>query len=542
MTSRACIPLILVVAAIAGSEQSASQTTGPAISGPLLIEMNPSGIAPLTGLVRFTTDSPVRVTLEIGDGEHESTVTPIDAFNTVHELMLLGLRPNRTHRVDVIFETMDGSSVSAANFSVTTEPLPHWVPPIETPVSQPERMEPGVTFFSAWNFNYEAEAFTVALDPAGDVIWFSLGELDEPRRMDNGHLLALGGTQNTITESDMLGRVIRKWQGTGTAPNVPEGVIGVATDTFHHDVTVMPSGNFLAISTEIRALEDYASEYSLDAPRGTHEVIADRIVEFRPDDGHIVRDWKLADIYDTSRPVPIPLTAFFYDVVYASVLDEPLSDWTHTNGLFYEAETDSLILSIRKMNAVVKLDLAASELIWILSTDWGWSPEFRELLLTPIGDVTFPFGQHAPKILPSGNLLIFDNGSTGRKYPGDEGFLATMQGSPESYSRAIEFEIDEDAGTVREVWAYGGPGSEYFYSEFVSEADRLPMTGNTLVHAGGQMVTADGEPTGDFEAGRVWIALKEVTSAGDKVFEAVIDDPMREWASYRAERMPSLYP
>ena len=271
-------------------------------------------------------------------------------------------------------------------------------------------------------------------------------------------------------------------------------------------------------------------------------VLADRIVEFRPDDGVIVRDWKLADIYDTSRPVPQPLTAFFYDVVYDSVLDEPLSDWTHTNGFFYDADSDSLVMTIRKMNAVVKLDLATSKLVWILSRDWGWSPEFRELLLEPIGDVTFTFGQHAPKVLPTGNVLIFDNGSNGRKYPGDEGFLATIQGSPASYSRAIEFEIDESAGTVREVWSYGGPGSEYFYSEFVSEADRQPITGNTLVHAGGQIVTADGEPTGDFQTGRMWIASKEVTAAGDKIWEVVIDDPMRRWASYRVERMPSLYP
>ena len=41
----------------------------PSIVGEPELEMNPSGNAPLSGLLTFRTDQPARATLTIGDGE-----------------------------------------------------------------------------------------------------------------------------------------------------------------------------------------------------------------------------------------------------------------------------------------------------------------------------------------------------------------------------------------------------------------------------------------------------------------------------------------
>lgn len=58
------------------------------------------------------------------------------------------------------------------------------------------------------------------------------------------------------------------------------------------------------------------------------------------------------------------------------------------------------------------------------------------------------------------------------------------------------------------------------------------------------MADRDGKPTANFAAGRHWVTIMEVThtSPPEKVWEIVIDDKAGGWASYRSERMPSLYP
>ena len=70
-------------------------------------------------------------------------------------------------------------------------------------------------------------------------------------------------------------------------------------------------------------------------------------------------------------------------------------------------------------------------------------------------------GQHKPHMLPSGNLLIFDNG--------------TLRG----YSRIIEL----NPLTEKIEWEYTSDPQETFFSPFISGAQRLP-NGNTLICEG----------------------------------------------------------
>ena len=83
-----------------------------------------------------------------------------------------------------------------------------------------------------------------------------------------------------------------------------------------------------------------------------------------------------------------------------------------------------------------------------------------------------------------------------------------------------------------------------FLSSFIIEADTLPETGNVLLISGGLMTDANGEFTTNFGAAHHWTSIKELThdSPAEKVWELVIDDPAGGWASYRVERVPSLYP
>ena len=149
------------------------------------------------------------------------------------------------------------------------------------------------------------------------------------------------------------------------------------------------------------------------------------------------------------------------------------------------------------------------------------------------------YHHHAPKWSPAGTLLLFDNGAA-RARPFDPALTAEQ-----GFSRALEYAIDEEAGTLREVWSYGGPGpnDERFLSAYISDVDWLPQTGNILVTKGGRVRDFDGNVLMFPEEGHNWITLTEVTHTmpARKIWEAVIDDPRWGMAAFRAERIESLY-
>src|SRR5690606_29149957 len=55
-------------------------------------------------------------------------------------------------------------------------------------------------------------------------------------------------------------------------------------------------------------------------------------------------------------------------------------------------------------------------------------------------DFAWPTGQHALSVLENGNLLLFDNG------------LARNFENKFSYSRAVEYHIDDANKTIQQVW------------------------------------------------------------------------------------------
>lgn len=537
----------LLVAVLGVLSAAGCSPPPPTVVGTPLLQLNPSGKAPLSGLLTFTTDQPTRATLKISDDEGHSLTAPrVDGFETEHELMVLGLRPDRHNTIELDLESESGAVAPPLTIDVETKPLPDTVPPIQVNVSRPARMEPGVTFLPVFDNDVDNVGFVVALDAQGDVVWYYNESVDEPRRMKNGHFLMSndGFERRRLIEVDMLGRTVREWYATGITNDPPEGAIPVATDTFHHDVIIMPSGHFLALSTQIRHIEDYpTSDTDPSAPREPRDIAVDRIIEIVPETGEIVRSWNLFDLIDQHRISQSFNATQFYSAAYDDIRDEPPIDWTHSNSLIYDEATDTLILSIRKMCAIIKIDLAADELKWILSDPTGWGPEFSDLLLKPVGHVDWTYGQHAPTITPDGNLLVYDNGSWGRAYPPNE--PAPIE---ERYSRGVEFSIDEENMTVTQLWSYGGLDTDRFYSSFVGEADLLPETGNVLLVNGGQEVDDASEPIyvgyeGDVLP-RVKLSVMEVTHTmpAEKVWQISIDTPDGGWGAYRAERLPTLYP
>jgi hypothetical protein len=207
----------------------------------------------------------------------------------------------------------------------------------------------------------------------------------------------------------------------------------------------------------------------------------------------------------------------------------------HANAVVIDWSDNTYVVSLRHQDAFVKIGRDTGQIVWIHGAHERWNPPWDQYLLTPAG---LPFGwqfhQHGTKINPAGNLVLFDNGNWRAIPP------APVAPLEQSYSRAVEFEIDPAAMTTSQVWWYGSRivGSEdHMFSRFICDTDPLPVTGNVLVTNGA--IFEIGVPVN-----HVQILELTHTRPPVKVFEFRIRDPndAASWTVYRADHVASLYP
>ncbi len=537
MQSKCFSPFILLVITLLSAACSSSP---PLIQG-IELDPKPSEAVPLAAVVAFQTDRPTTVALEFDDGERNwvaDTKVPA-AMN--HVVPILGMRPGRTHTIRVVVTDEDGVSASSEPLEVTTDALPEDFPPIDVRISVPDRMEPGVTLlepsYSPEDGSQNDYQFLVAIDEAGEVVWYykAVHGVSDAQRLQNGNLLYRSGNAH-LYEIDMLGNLVSNWRSDlAAADRIRADSVHVATDTLHHEALETPSGNIMAISTEVRTYDDYpTSETDPDAPRMTSDVVGDVLVEFTRQ-GQVDREIGLLDLFDPYRIGYGSLGRFWANTYPTG--SSPPRDWSHANGIAVDETGRYLLVSMRRQ-AVAKLDLETNEVVWILGDHKGWGPEWQHLLLEPQGELTWQSDQHAAMFTPQGTILMFDNGAS-RARPFDP-----PMAPEESFSRAVEYSVDEERMEVREIWSYGGPGEERFFARRVGDADWMPETGNVLVTYGGLSTDADGNSISG-GGGHDWVRIVEVThdSPAEEVFELFVDDERpRGWLSFQAERLPSLYP
>jgi arylsulfate sulfotransferase len=491
------------------------------------LTMDPNGLTPLAGVVQLTTDVPTRVTLSISNGL-ENWTKEFAEYQTDHYLPILGLKPNYTYSIeatltDETHETLLVTSIPQA----ITGPLPDDFPTISTLISIPSRMEPGYTLLA--NFSrlrslpggvnppdYLLPTYTIILDSAGDVVWYSpLGGVINKQTL-SGNLFSK--QKSLAIEYDMLGNIMHE--------------VTLDSALLHHDLVTTVNGTFLSLSKESIVVDNFpGSHTNPDAATQTASIQDNPVVEFSSD-GSLINKWRLTDMLDPTRIGINSMVLFLGDY-----------DWAHANAVLYDPHDDSIIVSLRHQDAVIKFSRATGNLKWILGNHDNWPEEFQPFLLTPIGSpFEWQYHQHAPMITPSGTLLLFDNGNyktspfTGiRKIPDNQ-----------NYSRAVEYAIDEDNMQVRQVWEYGANIDQYFFSPFIGDADSLQKTGNTLITSGGTTVLGN-ENSNSLGLGYSHARIIEVdrNSPTEKVFEVAIYNSLTPNARievYRSDRIPDLYP
>jgi len=525
----------------------ACDNSGPALNNVKLVA-NPNPTVPLAAILSVSSDEAASLTINLDDGERQWSVTPSDAIATEHEVPVIGMRAARVHTITATLTDEKGNATVTDAMSFATPALPDAFPTPRVTVHNPDAMEPGVTLFNV-NGRWGADgkptppgfAPAVIVNDLGEILWYYLPDghkVHDIRRMPSGnYLYEIWPGTGGMVEIDVLGNVLRRWHFTGTAVDIAENSIPVDTDSFHHDYIDLPNGNILLLSTESRVVDGwYTSETEAMAPRAPANVIGDVIIEMNWA-GEVLREWKLHDILDPHRIGYRSLRQDFWRPHYAEVVEGPVHDWTHGNAIIYEADDDAFVMSLPYQDAVIKVSLESGELIWILGNHDNWREPWKSKLLTPVGDVEWSYKHHAVSHTENGTYLLYDNGVL-RSSPFNEGMALE-----DSYTRAVEYSVNEETMEVSQVWVYG-PEDEAFFARYLGDVDWQEQTDNILITVGAQEINAEGKNSPPGPGTRRWARLMEVTheQPAEKVWEMRLQEDDSGWSIYRSERLPSVYP
>jgi hypothetical protein len=234
----------------------------------------------------------------------------------------------------------------------------------------------------------------------------------------------------------------------------------------HHDLFVDERGQIHVLTGERRKRDDLRIESWTSQER----LWEDAISVLSPE-GRELRRFSVLDAFLKSNHAPLlehmkgPT-----DILHANTI-RPVRHDRHP--IFKKGQ---VLLSLREIHALAAVDLQQEKVTWAATGMWKY--------------------QHEPRLLDSGNLLLFDNrGNHGK-------------------SRAIEF----NPLTQEVVWSYQGDPPEAFHSQEAGSLERL-ANGNTLIT--------------ESEKGRGF----EVTPGGEIVWEFI--NPHR--AGERNELIAALY-
>jgi len=487
------------------------------LSGPVFTK---APNAPLAGVLKLTTDIDTRVSVSVDDGSQTWAHDFFD-FAKEHSIPLYGFRPSRTNSITVTLYDTQRNAITVAEPTVFTSPaLPADFPVITLLQSQPDRMEPGYTLFRV-AVSGARKAYDVIVDDSGKVVWYRAvpsGSGLDIRRLEDGNLLTFSATN--FAEINLLGNTLRSW--------------GVPTNfrIDNHEGLFTDHGTILYISTASTVVSNYpTSAINPNAPtRTATNVVYGRIVELSATNSALLNWWSMIAMLDPRR------------ITYMTTLGPSVYDSEHCNSVVEDPSDGSIIVSLRHQNAVVKFS-RAGQLIWILGPHENWGPEWQPYLLTPVGSpFAWQYGQHAALLTSEGTVLIYDNGN----------YRATPFDPPvadkSNYSRAVEYQVNEAAMEVSQVWDYGSDVSERLYTDRVGNVEPMPETGNMLVDFG-SVRYVNGVPPSSYGSSATMGRIKEVThdAAQEVVFDLAVteynnpNNPYKDCYVYRTWRIPDLY-
>lgn len=465
----------------------------------IYVQLDPYDASPLSALLLFQTEDAMTVDISVAGKDEATTIkNSFDDYETDHSIPVLGLYPDTENEVTVTLTDESGNSMEK-KVTIKTGTLAKSIANIEVKEADTTKMELGD---SELTFVVPSTKRAYAFDANGDVRWYSTRYNSHIfKELTNGNLLYLtkksndADTYNVLLETDYLGKIYHRYDFSSSSAANDTGKSEGEMTVIHHDGIELPSGNFLLTVND-------GSNY-----------IEDTMIELNRETGEIEKTIDLKDI----------LPEAFYEDYDSTSREDGKVDWFHQNSVEYDEADNSIIISGRHQDTIMKIDYDTSEIKWIMGDSSGWPESYQKYFLN--GEVKASGGQHAVIVLPdqddndeTTDILYYDNNISVTR--GDEE-------TSEQYSEARQVRINEAEMTIEEVWTFGEELGEDYYTKIIGSARYLSNTGNRLVNFG---YRDEGQTS----------SIMEVTEEGETVLNVDLTDfPTSAWA-YRAERF-SLY-
>ena len=272
------------------------------------------------------------------------------------------------------------------------------------------------------------------LDPEGKIVWYHTDDRDldfyRVRLSLDGKSLIYNAASVSGDPADNSELVRVALDGSSSS--------SIAIPLLAHDFVELPDGTLATIVVEYRDFDGMSL-------RG------DKIVEVSPD-GEIKTVWSAWDCFDPSEWRG----------------DDIEHGWTFANALDYDAADDAYLLGMRNFSSITKIDRGSGACEWVLG----------------LSAATFEFAQGSSQFLHQHQFEL----------RGDRILIMDNDGASGNESRVLEYELDFENRTAREVWSYRADPTVYTF--VLGEPNRLD-DGSTFINwsTAGQMerVTADGE-------------------------------------------------
>ena len=423
---------------------------------PMIVDIELEFPRPTHVTLEHSADPGVRVVPNPDVQSETHGETSVDESTARHYLRVRGLRPETLHRLELTARLDDGTP--DVNDAAPLERAVEFVTPPALPDFQPiyeitrdetaaDAIDPSYRAFTMAGVYSTGYHSATVIDPNGVTRWHAAlpNEGTSPTTIFAGLALRDDGSllftqENRVSIVDELTR---------ERVGVDADELGVAL--LHHDVIELPGGSLLALGTTFRELIDP----TLDPP-APGLVAGDRLVEFRMPEApglppELLWSWDAFDHLDTQR------VRLGFDQPLADPISGELAlDWTHANAVVHDPRDDSLLLSLRHQDWILKIDRASGAILWRLGIEGDFTLE----------EGAWFFHQHSPQWQPDGSLLVYDNGCAN---PYLDDLLER--------SRAVIYTLDPEAGTARVTWS---DELDERLSAIAGDADRLPG-GNLMV-------------------------------------------------------------
>lgn len=193
----------------------------------------------------------------------------------------------------------------------------------------------------------------------------------------------------------------------------------------NHDMKLLPNGHALVFGEEVRTMNMSA----LVTGGKTAAAVTGNVLQEIDSSNHLVFEWHTFDY--------IPITNSFYNSLTSQAID-----YAHMNAVNIDPTDNNLLVSLRNVCEIVKINRQTGAVMWILG---GQGNQFTYFGENPTNAPYYTVGQHDIHRLANGDVLFFDNGN-------DQGGGTTPD--DRTYSRAVEYQLNETNLTATLAWQF----------------------------------------------------------------------------------------